>query len=366
MGIDASIYGNLKPVQMPDMMSAATGAANLSSLAMQQQRMAKQGQREDEEAARLDKLRKAAAFGSELDSFVGMRPETQAVEYPKLRERLLKDGVISPDTLTEQYDPGLIRNLHGRWQNTAEGIDIQLKKAGIKKAEADAAHSLALARRGGGKTVTRYNPETGQLEEVPVGEAGKQLPANQATEIGSLLGAADASAQIEQKANSLPTGKMAAAWDWVKEATGFQDEDRAKALADIGTQRNEVMSRIAGANVVADEKSRIQEGIPTRTDAPEAFMGKAKSTTDKLLRDSQSRIDSLKLAGYDVSGLEQKLAHKKAELERYRSMTKKEDGGSGLMNEAVAAPAPKVGEIKRGFQYLGGDPANQSSWKKVN
>lgn len=31
----------------------------------------------------------------------------------------------------------------------------------------------------------------------------------------------------------------------------------------------------------------------------------------------------------------------------------------------ITPPAPKVGEVRRGYRYLGGDPATPSSWKKV-
>lgn len=34
-------------------------------------------------------------------------------------------------------------------------------------------------------------------------------------------------------------------------------------------------------------------------------------------------------------------------------------------NLPVAPPPPKVGEIRRGFVYMGGDPASSSSWQKV-
>jgi len=31
----------------------------------------------------------------------------------------------------------------------------------------------------------------------------------------------------------------------------------------------------------------------------------------------------------------------------------------------AAAPALKVGDVRKGFEYIGGNPSAQSSWKKV-
>lgn len=177
---------------------------------------------------------------------------------------------------------------------------------------------------------------TGQPILVPI---QKPIPAASATKIGGYLGAAQASSAIEDKAVGLKTGKTEAFKDWAKELLGFQKEDRAQALADIGTQRNEVMSRIAGANVTPDEKTRVQEGIPTRTDAPEAFMGKAKSTTDKLINDAQAEIDALEAAGYDTSGMKKKLTDFKNKVgaSRQARTQPKQDGGGPTPEEIAAA-----------------------------
>ena len=34
-------------------------------------------------------------------------------------------------------------------------------------------------------------------------------------------------------------------------------------------------------------------------------------------------------------------------------------------NEPITPPPPKVGEVRQGYRYMGGDPASQSSWQKV-
>lgn len=164
----------------------------------------------------------------------------------------------------------------------------------------------------------------------------KVVPAETAIKLGNLLGAADASRKIEELGSGMNTGKMAATGDWFKELVGMQDTDRAKALADIGTQRNEVMSRIAGANVVADEKKRVEEGIPTRTDAPESFLGKGQSTTDGLIHKVENEIAALE-GSYDTTQLKQQLADLKARRDATRQAhASKGGGGGGLVTKANA------------------------------
>jgi hypothetical protein len=136
MGIDASIYQNLRPVQVPDMMAAATGAANLS-------RMAKLGQREDEEAAYTDRLRKASEFGGALDGLAGLKPEERAAQWGKVHGELVGRGILKPGEAPAEYDDGFFRQSLSRYYSTKDGIEARLKGAQIKKLEADAINDPA-------------------------------------------------------------------------------------------------------------------------------------------------------------------------------------------------------------------------------
>lgn len=40
-------------------------------------------------------------------------------------------------------------------------------------------------------------------------------------------------------------------------------------------------------------------------------------------------------------------------------------GSGGFVGEAVAAPGPKAGQVVDGYQFIGGNPSDQKSWKKV-
>lgn len=47
-------------------------------------------------------------------------------------------------------------------------------------------------------------------------------------------------------------------------------------------------------------------------------------------------------------------------------MTMAKDFLSGPSDTAQAVEGPKIGEVKNGYSYQGGDPSNKASWKKVN
>lgn len=272
-------------------------------------------------------------------------PQQQQAAYAKLRGELINGGHAKPQELPEDFQVArpmaeFYSAKHLKTQQ-AEALKLQKEKAEIAKLYAEANK----ARNGGGRAPKGFkygtNPETGELMLVP---ELKTLPAETASKIGNYLGAAEAASGIETLgAGEQETGKLSAAGDWIAELFGAQSQPRAKFLADVGTQRNQVMSRIAGANVTADEKTRVQEGIPTRIDAPDQFRGKAISTTDKLIRDAQSEIEAVEAAGYDASGLKAKLvkfqsdvAAKRKIAEQQIAEQKRRAGGLG-MNEAQAA-----------------------------
>jgi len=192
----------------------------------------------------------------------------------------------------------------------------------------------------------QMDPATGEMVLV---KSGKTLPAETAAKIGNLLGAAKTSGGIESQAGKQPTGKWEALKDWGKEFIGIQDQDRANFSADVASRRNEVMNQIAGANVTADEKARVLEGIPTRSDAPEQFQGKARSTTDQIIAKAETEILALEEAGYDASGLKKRLEGYKNDIRQARA-SKVQENTSGSWSDpttpsANAAPKSKYHEM---------------------
>lgn len=172
------------------------------------------------------------------------------------------------------------------------------------------------------------NQDTGQYEPK-----AKQLAANNVEGISDLLSGADASMGLEDlSAHGLETGKKAAIGDWLKGTIGTQSQDRAKSLADMANQFNKFKKSVSGTAVSPSEREDLLKGIPTNTDAPEAFRGKAQSTTDNMINKAESQLAALQASGYDTSKLQAMLEAKKAKLQQIR-------GGVSVGNTQSALPS---------------------------
>lgn len=148
MPIDASIYSQLKPVEMPSYMDSQAKAANLSQLAMQQAHGMKQMQQEDKDAQFKDQQRKVSVFGSVLSSMDGKSPEQRAAMWPQARAQLLESGVGTPEAIPEQLPNDLVDGYLRRFKQSPEYMDMQLKQAQTNKYNAEASKDRALAAKG--------------------------------------------------------------------------------------------------------------------------------------------------------------------------------------------------------------------------
>lgn len=257
-------------------------------------------------------------------------PPQPAPEQPGM---LKKPGVLQDPGLLEvdeqpsqpmpvQRDPGNSRPSNGGWvlsKSAQEERDLerQAKRKNIENAGLEG-------------EMKRFELDK-KRKEAEMG-AGKPLSASSAAKLGNFFGALDAAQKIEETGKKMPTGKIEAMKDFGRELFGTQGEDRARGSADIASQRNEVMNRLAGANVTATELPRVLEGIPTRTDAGDVFQGKAKSTTDLILNKAETEIEALEAAGYNVKGLRDSLEKRKMGLLQSR----------GLLPTQESAPPPSV------------------------
>ena len=72
---------------------------------------------------------------------------------------------------------------------------------------------------------------------------------------------------------------------------------------------------------------------------------------------------------YDKKAKELDASIKTAQTAREKAATDRSGlaKASSVVPKAQPAPngTPKVGEIRKGYSFLGGDPANKSSWQKV-
>lgn len=142
MPIDASIYSQLRPVEMPSLLDSATKAANLSSLSMQQARGMKQMEREDREAQLQAQQQKLQVLGGAVDSLAGMPEPERASAYGAVRNQVMQSGLFKPEEIPEEYDPGLFRTTAASvlpvYRQSDAYLARQEKLAKIAKLEAEA------------------------------------------------------------------------------------------------------------------------------------------------------------------------------------------------------------------------------------
>jgi len=304
------------------------------------------------------------AFDSYADSIETESEKRKKMAEAYLQERGLVKAKEEDALLKREKDPNsmetkALKSLAPRWgiQVTPEmsAYDIKQMIDPKKMMETEAAANVKFGKQKQLKEMDFGQQKIIKGMELSAASAKdnkpRPLPAEAATKIGAYLGAADASSKIEDMGRTAVTGKVSALKDATKELFGIQSQDRAKFSADVANQRNEVMNKIAGANVVADEKARVLEGIPTRSDSPEQFQGKARSTTDQMLNKAESDVEALAAAGYDVSELRARLnsARQRISLARQTPATPK-DGIDTQTAKAAAGPHGAF-VIQNGIRY---------------
>lgn len=330
MAIDASIYQGLRPVQMPSMLDSQAKAANLSSIAMQQARGAKQMGREDEEYARTQHLQKASAFGNALDSISGLSSEQRAAAWPKVRQELVQGGIVKPDEYPEQYDEGLYRQNLMRFQQSKEGIDKQLKMAQIGK----------LNREAGAAGLEEYQTNYGVARTK---DDAKQLKA-----------AGEMKSNFDRKLNEMISLRE----KYGAETMNREAVARGKQLSKDLLLAYKDLSKL-GVLSQADEKI-LNAIIP---EDPLEF-----NTSSLIGQDpTMHRLEKFKEdANADFqSKLANRIRGGQAQSDQMYAGQRGGDRVEGFGPSAHAKEPPKNGAVEDGYVFMGGNPSDPKSWKKV-
>lgn len=131
MAIDSSIYGNIKQFEMPSMMNSQAKAMNLSQMAMQNDKMQKDSQNMELQQKQAEHMRKASTFGNALESLTGLAPQERAANYPRVRNELIKSGIIGEQDAPSEYDDGFFRQNVLKYRETKDYLENAKTKAEI-------------------------------------------------------------------------------------------------------------------------------------------------------------------------------------------------------------------------------------------
>jgi hypothetical protein len=360
---DLSIYRNIQQVEAPAIADAAQKGMNLRGLAMQQDAFAKKAAQEDRAQKIADYHQKVQLVGGAMHSLAGMPEAERAVAYPKVRQQLLDVGMIDPNDSPSMYDSDWFRSEAARvlpaYTATKDYLENEKTKAetdklrrearnpskdltpGEKSADEAFGKEASEYYYGGGKSgveknFQRFQGALATLKENP------DLTGGISTKIPGL--SADAAQDVvNPKLASVRDDIRGAIQSTLKQVLGGQYTEK---------EGEAIFSRAFNPRLSTEENIRRATGE----------MEAIKRMADEKDRSMQRFMTAGTLRGYRPSGtnlgrVEQPVAAQPAPAI---------SAGVG-MNEAVASesPAIKPGSVEDGHVYLGGDPANPNSWKRV-
>jgi hypothetical protein len=162
--------------------------------------------------------------------------------------------------------------------------------------------------------------------------------------------------------------------DLIRQRQDPQGVNARATIADIGSM---VIHDRSGAAVTAAEFPRLAPFIPSATDSPETVRSKLLQLREKLAEDTAWLAAPYgEENGYrplTINPPDRPAGRAPVRAAPTRTGTppppRRDAPAAGRAPQkpaaATASGAPKVGEVRKGYRFKGGDPANRSSWEKV-
>jgi hypothetical protein len=111
---------------------------------------------------------------------------------------------------------------------------------------------------------------------------------------------------------------------------------------------------IEGGKLTDSDFDRYSAMMPTAGDSRERAAAKFESLKDYIASRKESSISGAAQAGYDTSGF--------SGVKRPPSLLLSKEKEEGV---AIASTGIQKGQVENGYEFLGGDPGDPKSWKKV-
>lgn len=356
MPFDTSMYQNIRPVQIMNPLDVQQKQMEFRGQALQQAQAEGQIRQQDMQAH----LQKASAFGQALDSLSAMKPADRAQAYERVRGQLIQQGVITPDQAPPTYDDGFFQSTIARYRQTQPYIEAQLKKAETAKNYAEANKANAEA-----KGTKNLSPGQKAADEA----YGKDMAdyyygGGQATvekNFGKLSGAIET-----LKANPDLTGHLSMKTPLLGSdaAQDVLNPQMAQVRDDIRGAIQGTLRQVLGPQFTEKEGTAIfNRAFNPRLTADE----NARRATQEMTALQTMAADKDRAQAYfKENGTLQGFVPRKADLSGQGDQNVAGQGQKrGGYGNAYAAEPPKMGEIRKGYAYIGGDPKDPKSWKKA-
>lgn len=329
---------------------------------------------------KINELKLAQAKVSGIGQLLGQVKDPES--YTAARNIAIQNGIASPEQIPEQYDPKQIE----AWKNSAftlkDKLDQAYKQAEIAYKMAGGSAGVLADRYGrdpdfaknlysvqtGFRQGTQIDPETGTVQPM-AGAPGAKGTFKEAEEIGAAKGkkAGQVYTELGERKATMPQledtidklaelGKKATytyggqAADFLARQTGMEAPEGAIARREyislVDNQILPLLRQTFGAQFTEKEGESLKNTLGDPNASPEekeavlrSFIDQKKQTINSLERESGQPITNWDTGEKVVLPNEVK-------------------------PERISQP-PKIGTEMDGYVYIGGDPANEKSWKKA-
>lgn len=192
----------------------------------------------------------------------------------------------------------------------------------------------------------------------------KTVPAGEAASFGGANAAIQALDDVNGlvSANEKDFGPGAGLLSGLQAKAGIGDSGKRTRLidAELKTRAQIIGKYLEGGKLTDSDIERYKAQLPQFTDAPDVARGKVQNLQRLIAQKQSAEANAIGQAGYDTSGLVG------SAIKATPSIKATSAKGGGAIKDAQAASfGLKIGSVEDGHMYVGGNPADPNSWKKV-
>jgi flagellar hook-associated protein FlgK len=285
----------------------------------------------------------------------------KTMHNPELKQIALKNMIAPPEEVTlPEGAVRFIKNPDNTYKQVATGGEkLHTVKGNLVTSSGKVVYSApAEAGEGfgiGGLNVNNNGMRVGKYDKMGryISPTGQVYPASAVTEARAEH---DAATDLAYKLNQLNKQDVNNAYGSLTDYTTSKVGRMAgpTSTLDAQTKINNIginntlnnLSRLKGASSDKEMAQMIKDfpGYEAPPSVMNSWVERASKTTNRFLKRSENRF------GFDTEY---------AEEGRFGEKPKEQKG------EIAALGAPKVGEIRQGYRFKGGDQYNQTNWEKV-
>jgi hypothetical protein len=268
MPLDTSIYSNIKPVEMPDMMGTASKAMSLRQMQMQNDNM-------QSEQAQKAKTQKIMALGQEMEQLAKLPPEQRPGYHAQKQQELMDAGVISPAEAQPYSDENFNKGM-AMWRSTPEFAALDKERATAEHLRAEAAKARA---------------EKPDKQKLLAAEQSDKMAGFQSSR--SMLGDLRQAIASNGEIMGPVAGRLSSMNPYSPESTGL--------TALFGKASQIIGKALEGGKLTDQDRIYYQGLLPKQSDTPSTALAKI-DQLERMVADQQNAaLDTYRKAGLNVS-----------------------------------------------------------------